>query len=89
MRKKYALIYSKFCKILYDQKFNVIFSTVSLFHEVHTSNRKLFKNYLEIYIKSDISRLIKNGNKHFYRKKKLINIVGKNIKKHSFLKILT
>ena len=37
------------------------------------------KNYLEIYIESDIEKLIKNKKKPFYRTK-LINIVGKNIK---------
>ena len=78
-RLKYALNYSKFCKKITDQNLNVIFSTVSLYHKVRYWNKKNINKYLEIYIESDISKLIQNKKKPFY-KKKLINIVGKNIK---------
>ncbi len=78
-RLKYALLYSKFCKKITDQNINVIFSTVSLYHKIRSWNKKNIKNYLEIYIESDIEELIKNKKKPFYRTK-LINIVGKNIK---------
>ena len=78
-RLKYALSYSKFCKKVTDLNINVIFSTVSLYHNIRSWNRKNIKNYLEIYIESDIEELIKNKKKPFY-KKKLVNIVGKNIK---------
>ena len=77
-RLKYALSYSKFCKEITDQKVNVIFSTVSLYHKVRSWNKKNINNYFEIYIEADIKKLIKNKKKHFYRTK-LINIVGKNI----------
>ncbi len=78
-RLQYALSYSKLCKLITDQGTNVIISTVSMYHSVRNWNKKNIKNYLEIYIESDINNLIKNKNKFFY-KKKLINIVGKNIK---------
>lgn len=78
-RLKYAVSYSKFCKKVTDLNINVIFSTVSLYHNIRSWNRKNIKNYLEIYIESDIEELIKNKKKPFY-KKKLVNIVGKNIK---------
>ena len=78
-RLKYALSYSKFCKKIIDLNINVIFSTVSLYHNIRSWNKKNIKNYLEIYIESDIEKLIKNKKKPFYRTK-LINIVGKNIK---------
>ena len=77
-RLKYALAYSKFCKILTENQINVIFSTVSLFHQVRRWNNKNIKNYLEIYIESDINELIKQKKKIFY-KIKPSNIVGKNI----------
>jgi cytidine diphosphoramidate kinase len=44
----YAKIYSNFCQFLVKKKYNVIISTVSLFHEVHKINRKNIKNYFEI-----------------------------------------
>jgi adenylylsulfate kinase-like enzyme len=78
-RLKYALSYSKFCKAITDQNINIIFSTVSMYHQVRFWNKKNIKNYLEIYIETDIKKLIKNKKKSFYRAK-LINIVGKNIK---------
>ena len=77
-RLKYALTYSKICKTLTENKINVIFSTVSLFHQVRNWNNKNIKNYLEIYIESDINELIKQKKKKFY-KVKHSNIVGKNI----------
>jgi adenylylsulfate kinase-like enzyme len=78
-RLKYALSYSKFCKEITDQKVNVIFSTVSLYHKVRSWNKKNINNYFEIYIEADIKTLIKKKKKYFYRTK-LVNIVGKNIK---------
>ena len=78
-RLKYALSYSKFCKEITDQNINVIFSTVSLYHEVRSWNKKNINNYFEIYIEADIKTLIKKKKKYFYRNK-LLNIVGKNIK---------
>ena len=50
-----------------------------MYHQVRFWNKKNIKNYLEIYIETDIKKLIKNKKKSFYRAK-LINIVGKNIK---------
>ena len=51
---------------------------MSLFHQVRNWNNKNIKNYLEIYIESDINELIKQKKKKFY-KVKHSNIVGKNI----------
>lgn len=78
-RRNYAKKYSHFCNFLINKGFNVIFSTVSLFHEVQSFNRKKISNYMEIFIKSDINQLIKKKNKFFYKKKNS-KIVGKNIK---------
>jgi len=78
-RLNYALTYGKFCKRITKNNINVIFSTVSLFDKVRTWNRSNIKNYLEIYIKSDIKKIIKKKNKFFY-KGNYKNIVGKNLK---------
>jgi len=78
-RLSYAITYARFCKYLTDNKINIIFSTVSLFHKVRKWNRSNINNYIEIYIKSDINKIIKQKKKFFY-KKNYINIVGKNIK---------
>jgi adenylylsulfate kinase-like enzyme len=77
-RLKYALSYSKLCKLMTDNKINVLFSTVSLFHQVRKWNHRNIKNYLEIYIESNINELIKQKKKIFYKIKPK-NIVGKNI----------
>jgi adenylylsulfate kinase len=50
-----------------------------LFHKVRKWNRSNIKNYIEIYIQSDIDKIIKLERKFFY-KRKYKNIVGKNIK---------
>ena len=74
-----ALSYSNFCRFITDQNINIIFSTVSMFHKVRDRNKKYIKNYLEIYIKSDIETLISNKGKKFYKGFHK-NIVGKNQK---------
>ena len=62
-------MYVKLIKILINQRINVIFSVVGLFHELQRYNRRTFKNYLEIFIKSDIQVLIKKKKKNFLQKK--------------------
>jgi adenylylsulfate kinase-like enzyme len=74
-----ALRYSKFCEFVTGQNINVIFSTVSMFHNVRERNKKHIKNYIEIYIKSNIQTLIRKKNKQFYKGFHK-NIVGKNLK---------
>ena len=77
-RLAYAFSYSKFCKCITDNNINVIFSTVSLFHDVRKWNRSNIRNYIEIYIQSNINEIIKQKKKFFYKGKHK-NIVGKNI----------
>jgi adenylylsulfate kinase len=57
---------SNLCKLISSQGINVIFTTVGLFFELHKYNRSNIKNYIEIYIKSDIKTLIKNKKRKFY-----------------------
>jgi len=71
--------YSKFCKKITDQKINVIFTTVSMFHKVRTYNNNNIENYLEIFIKTDLKKIILKNKKILYRKKNKKNIVGIDI----------
>jgi len=77
-RLEYALLYSKFCKLIVNEKINLIFSTISLFHKVRNWNKKNIDNYVEIFIKADLEKIIKLKKKKIYKKNK--SIVGKNIK---------
>ena len=48
------------CFFLFKQGYNIIFTTVSLMHEVQEYNRKLGKkNYIEIFLEADIEILKK------------------------------
>ncbi len=72
--KKYIYL----AKLITDQKINVIFAVVGLFHKLHKINRATFENYLEIYIKSEINKLKMKKKKYFYRKK-VKNVWGMDI----------
>ena len=52
--KKFALL----CKSLTDQKINVIIALIGLFHKTHSWNRKNIDNYIEIYIQSNVKKII-------------------------------
>ena len=76
-REEYAKFYSKFCKLVLKKNINIIFSTVSLFHSVQNWNRKNIKGYFEIFIQSDVNKIIKLNKKKIYKNKK--NLVGVNL----------
>lgn len=61
--------FSNLFKLITKQKINVIFAGSGLFHKLRSYNKKNFQNYLEIYIKSDISTIIKKK-----RKTKIYNL---------------
>ena len=77
-REKLAKCYSKFCKEISGQNMNIIFTVVGLFKKIHTYNRKNITNYIEIFIKSDVKKIINLKKKYIYKYKK--NIVGLDIK---------
>ena len=78
-RLKLGKSYSDLCKLISKQKVNVVFTTVGLFSELFSYNRKNLKNYIEIYIKTNINKLKKNKSKIFY-KVKTSNVWGLDIK---------
>tara|TARA_E500000331_G_C17263555_1_gene716243 strand:+ start:2874 stop:3404 length:531 start_codon:yes stop_codon:yes gene_type:complete len=77
-RKNYIKYYSNLCKFLSDQNVNVIFAVVGLFEFIRKWNRENLKNYIEVYIKSDLKKIIKLKRKNIYTKFKK-NIVGRDI----------
>ena len=75
-RKKNSIIISDLCKFIESNGFIVICSVLSIFPKHQKNNRKKFNKYLQIYIKSNLLKLIKVNSKKIYSKK---NVVGKNI----------
>ena len=71
--------YCKLAKSITSQNINVIFAVVGLMHDVRAWNQKNIKNYIEIYIKSDLKKIIKKKKKIIYHKN-INNIVGIDIK---------
>ena len=71
--------FSELCKIITNQKINIIFAVVGMMHKIRYLNKKNIKNYVEIYIKSDVKEIIKRGKKRLYFNHKK-NIVGLDIK---------
>ena len=73
-----GLIYSELLRNITNQKINVIISLIGLFKKIRKRNRKIIENYIEVFIKTSISKVIKNSRKKHYKNKK--NIVGIDIK---------
>ena len=71
--------FCKFAKFITNQNVNLIFAIVGMIDEPRIWNRKNIKNYLEIYIRSDLKKIIKLGKKKIYKDKKKQKIVGLNI----------
>jgi adenylylsulfate kinase-like enzyme len=52
-RLSLAKSYQQLAKIIVKQQVSVIVSTVSLFFDIHDSNRELFENYFEVFLDVD------------------------------------
>tara|TARA_Y100000589_G_C27185161_1_gene642337 strand:- start:188 stop:853 length:666 start_codon:yes stop_codon:yes gene_type:complete len=82
-RKNVAMKYSRLSKLFTDQGINVIFATISMFDSVRAWNRKNIDNYVEIYLKVPIDKLISRDKKQLFSnaiKKEKQNVVGIDIK---------
>lgn len=66
-------------KKILNQKINVIYTAVSLSHKSQEFKRKNIDNYVEIYIKSSLKKIIKFKKKKIYHNKTM-NIIGIDIK---------
>ena len=73
-----AIKFRKFYQYVIKQNINVIFAVVSMFDDIRKWNKKNISNYIEIYIKSDINKIINTGKKNTYKDYKK-NIVGLDI----------
>ena len=78
-RNKIVMRYCKLAKLITSQNINVIFAVVGLMHNIRVWNRKNIKNYIEIYIKSDLKKIIQKRKKNIYHQN-INNIVGIDIK---------
>ena len=78
-RYETVMKYSKLAKSITSQNINVILAVIGMMEGIRKWNRKNIKNYIEIYIKSDVRKIIKKGKKKIYHKD-LKNIVGLDIK---------
>lgn len=70
--------FTKIVKLITDQGINIVFSLVGLMNKPRTWNRKNIKKYVEIFIKSDVKKIISIDRKKIYKKNK--DVVGVNIK---------
>jgi adenylylsulfate kinase-like enzyme len=76
-RKSLANSYQKLSKLLSDQGFIIVVSTVSLFSEVFTKNREMFSNYFEVFLNVNQNLLESGPRKMQYAEPK--NVYTKNI----------
>ncbi len=76
----YATSYSRLCKLISDQGFNVIISTISLFAEIHKLNRETINDYFEVYLDASLDILKNRDNKGIYNNSGDKIVVGIDIK---------
>lgn len=73
-RNLLARSYQALSKLIIQQNLSVVVTTVSLFHEIHTTNRELFQNYYEIFLDVDLEFRITSNRENLYSKS--INVPG-------------
>lgn len=78
-REKNYIKYLRFAKFMTDQNINIIFDLIGLYHKARSWNRKNIDNYVEIYIKTDIQKIIQFNKKKIYKNDRR-NIIGLSIK---------
>ncbi|ECZ6120272.1 adenylyl-sulfate kinase [Campylobacter jejuni] len=74
-RMEMAMFYVKIAKMLYNQGFIVILSTISMFDSIREINRNSFQNYLEIFLDVSFEIRKKRDSKKFF-KNKIENMAG-------------
>ena len=65
-RRRSAMRNARLCRLLAEQGFDVVCSTISLFHEVHNWNRKNIPGYREIYLRVPLEELRRRDRKGIY-----------------------
>jgi adenylylsulfate kinase len=77
-RHEHIMNYFFFAKIITDQKINLIFNVVGMYEKFRSQIKKI-DNYIEIYIKADIHKIINLKKKTIYFRNKK-NVFGLDIK---------
>ena len=72
--------FCKFAKFITNQKINLIFASVGMMDSMRKWYRNNIDNYIEIYIKADLKKIIRLKKKKIYHKKNGGDIVGITIK---------
>ena len=65
-REQLSMQYSRLSKLLVSQGFDVVISTISMFHDTRAWNRKNILNYVEVYIEVPVNILIERDQKKLY-----------------------
>lgn len=78
-RSKIVKSYSNFINFIIKQKINVVFAVIGMMDHARNYNKKIFKNYVEIFIKTNFLALKQKNKKKLYIGKKR-NVVGRDIK---------
>jgi adenylylsulfate kinase len=71
--------YSRLCKLLTEQGFDVVIGVIGLFKELHSWNRQNIANYIEIFIDTPLAELKKRDSKGIYSGTKL-DVAGVDLK---------
>ena len=71
-RKLLAKKFCNFAKFITNQNINLIFATVAMMHAPRNWNRKNIDNYVEIFIKTKINKIIEAKKKRFTIRKILV-----------------
>src|SRR5579863_9621661 len=66
-RRAAAMRNGRLCRMLAEQGFDVVCSTISLFHEVQRWNRENILRYNEIYVRAPLEELKRRDPKGIYR----------------------
>jgi glutamine kinase len=78
-RRAAAMRNGRLCRMLAEQGFDVVCSTISLFHEVQQWNRDNIPKYHEILVRAPIEELKRRDTKGVYSGSDPANIVGLDI----------
>ena len=79
-RIKLSRKFNNFAKFITNQKINLIFAVVGMIDSTRKWNKANIDNYLEIYIKTNIKKIISYKKKKIYFSKNKKNIIGIGIK---------
>jgi cytidine diphosphoramidate kinase len=81
-RLRLAMVYSRLCRELSNQGFDVVIATIAMFSQVRDWNREHIRDYREIYLRVPIEILAERDSKGLYaraRRGEVKNVAGVDI----------